>query len=102
VWVQAYPFVCDDPFVYIPNAFTPNGDGENDKLFVYGAMIQGILFRIYDRWGELVFETTNRNEGWDGTFRGKLLDPDVYDYYLQVDCVDGLQNIIKGNITLMR
>ncbi len=102
VWVQVYPFVCDDPFVFVPNAFTPNGDGENDKLFVYGSMIQGLLFRIYDRWGELVFETTNRNEGWDGTFRGKILDPDVYDYYLQVDCIDGLQNIIKGNITLMR
>jgi gliding motility-associated-like protein len=102
VWVQAFPFVCDDPFVYVPNAFTPNGDGENDVLYVYGAMIQGILFRIYDRWGELVFETKERNTGWDGTFRGKLLDPDVYDYYLQVDCIDGLQNIIKGNITLMR
>lgn len=102
VWVQAFPFVCDDPFVFVPNAFTPNADGENDVLYVYGAMIQGILFRIYDRWGELVFETTDRNKGWDGTFRGKLLDPDVYDYYLQVDCVGGLQNIIKGNITLMR
>lgn len=102
VWVQVFPFVCDDPFVFIPNAFTPNADGENDVLYVYGAMIQGILFRIYDRWGELVFETTDRNKGWDGTFRGKLLDPDVYDYYLQVDCVGGLQNIIKGNITLMR
>lgn len=102
VWVQAFPFVCDDPFVYVPNAFTPNGDGENDVLYVYGEMIYGILFRIYDRWGELVFETTDRNGGWDGTFRGKLLDPDVYDYYLRVDCIDGIQNIIKGNITLMR
>lgn len=102
VWVQAYQFVCDEPFVFVPNAFTPNGDSENDILYVYGAMIQGLLFRIYDRWGELVFETTDRNTGWDGTFRGKLLDPDVYDYYLKVDCVGGLENIIKGNITLMR
>lgn len=102
VWVTAFPFVCDDPFVYVPNAFTPNNDEENDVLHVYGAMIKGILFRIYDRWGELVFETTDRNTGWDGTFRGKLLDPDVYDYYLEVDCVGGGHNIIKGNITLMR
>ena len=102
VTVQAFPFVCDDPFVFVPNAFTPNGDKENDVLYVYGAMIQGILFRIYDRWGELVFETSERSTGWDGTFRGKLLDPDVYDYYLKVDCVDGYENIIKGNITLMR
>lgn len=102
VWVEAFPFVCDDPFVFVPNAFSPNGDGENDVLYVYGDMIQGILFRIYDRWGELVFETTSRSEGWDGTFRGKQLDPDVYDYYLQVDCIGGLENIIKGNITLIK
>lgn len=102
ITVFVYPFVCDDPFVFIPNAFTPNGDGENDFIRVYGDMIYGILFRIYDRWGELVFETTDRNGAWDGTFRGKLLDPDVYDYYLEVDCVGGLNNIIKGNITLMR
>jgi hypothetical protein len=49
-----------------------------------------------------VWETTNLSEGWDGTFRGKLLDPDVFDYYLQATCVGGLENIIKGNITLIR
>lgn len=102
VTVTVYPFVCDEPFVFVPNAFTPNGDGENDVIRVYGDMIYGILFRIYDRWGELVFETRDRNAAWDGTFRGKMLDPDVYDYYLEVDCVGGLNNIIKGNITLMR
>ncbi|HNR86697.1 MAG TPA: gliding motility-associated C-terminal domain-containing protein, partial [Taishania sp.] len=102
VWVKAYPFVCAEPFVFVPNAFTPNNDGENDILYVYGAMVKGILFRIYDRWGELVFETTDRHVGWNGVFRGKQLDPDVYDYYLEVDCIDGGSNIIKGNITLMR
>lgn len=102
VWVKAYPFVCAEPFVFVPNAFTPNNDGENDILYVYGAMVKGILFRIYDRWGELVFETTDRHVGWNGVFRGKQLDPDVYDYYLEVDCVGGGSNIIKGNITLMR
>jgi len=102
VWVEAKPFVCGEPFVYIPNAFSPNGDGENDVLLVYGDMIYNILLRIYNRWGELVFETTERSGAWDGTYNGTPLEPDVYDYYLQVDCIDGTQNIMKGNITLMR
>ena len=88
--------------MFIPNAFSPNKDGQNDKLYVRGPFIESFIFRVYDRWGELVWETTNLSEGWDGTFRGKLLDPDVYDYYLQATCVGGLENIIKGNVTLIR
>jgi len=102
VWVEANPFVCGEPFVYVPNAFSPNGDGENDVLHVYGDMLYRILFRIYDRWGELVFETNQRSEYWNGTYKGYALEPDVYDYYLEIECINGDQNIIKGNITLMR
>ena len=61
-----------------------------------------MTFRIFDRWGELVFETFDRLEGWDGTFRNKDLDPDVYDYYLKVICIDDSETIIKGNVTLLR
>lgn len=102
VLVKIFPFVCDDPFVFVPSAFTPNNDGENDVLYVYGAMIEKMLFRVYNRWGELVFESDKRQIGWNGTFKGKDLDPDVYDYYLEVDCIGGLTNIIKGNVTLMK
>ena len=102
VLIKVYDSICQKPFVYIPNAFSPNKDGNNDKLYVRGQYIYEFVFRVYDRWGELVWETTKIDEGWDGTFRGKLLDPDVYDYYLKVTCVGGLQNIIKGNITLIR
>lgn len=102
VFVTTYPFVCEDPYIFIPNAFSPNNDGENDVLYVRGAIIQKMLFRIYDRWGELVFESDNQHMGWNGTFRGKALDPDVYDYYLEVDCIGGLNSIIKGNITLIK
>jgi gliding motility-associated-like protein len=102
VQIKVYTFICDEPFVYVPNAFTPNGDGENDVLFVRGPLIEGLVFRVFDRWGEMVFESFDRLEGWDGTFRGKALDPDVYDFYLEALCVDGTEGIIKGNVTLMR
>ena len=102
VLIKVFDSICGAPFVYIPNAFSPNKDGQNDKLYVRGPFIESFVFRVYDRWGELVWETTTLTEGWDGTFRGKLLDPDVYDYYLQATCVGGLENLIKGNVTLIR
>ena len=102
VLVNTYGFICEDSYIYIPNAFTPNNDGENDILYVRGQLIESMLFRVFDRWGEMVFESTDRNFGWDGTFRTKLLDPDVYDYYLQAVCIDGGEAIIKGNVTLIR
>ena len=102
VLIKVYDSICGAPFVFVPNAFSPNKDGQNDKLYVRGPFIESFVFRVYDRWGELVWETTSLAEGWDGTYRGKLLDPDVYDYYLQATCVGGLENIIKGNITLIR
>jgi gliding motility-associated-like protein len=102
VLVKVFTFICGEPFIYIPNAFSPNGDKENDVLFVRGQLIEGMIFRVFDRWGEMVFESTDRNYGWDGTFRGKAMDPDVYDYYLKVICIDGIESIIKGNVTLLK
>jgi gliding motility-associated-like protein len=102
VLVNTYGFICEDSYIYIPNAFTPNNDSENDVLYVRGQLIESMIFRVFDRWGEMVFESTDRNYGWDGTFRGKLMDPDVYDYYLQAVCIDGGEAIIKGNVTLIR
>jgi gliding motility-associated-like protein len=102
VLIKVADSICGAPFVFVPNAFSPNKDGHNDKLYVRGPFIETFIFRVYDRWGELVWETSNLTEGWDGTFNGKLLDPDVYDYYLQATCVGGLENIIKGNVTLIR
>ncbi|AEA44408.1 T9SS type B sorting domain-containing protein [Fluviicola taffensis] len=102
VKVNVLEVVCDRTYVFIPNAFSPNGDLENDVLYVRSVIATKILFRIFDRWGEMVFETTDQNSGWDGTFRGKLLKPDTYDYYLEATCVQGEQKIIKGNVTLIR
>ena len=102
VTVNVLEFVCGDIYVFVPNAFRPNGDGVNDLVYVRGQNISEIQFKIFDRWGEMVFETNDQSIGWDGTFRGKPLDPDVYVYHLQVLCVDGQENLIKGNITLLR
>ena len=102
VLVTTYEFICEDPYLFVPNAFSPNGDNENDILYVRGALISEMVFRIYDRWGELVFESFDRSTGWDGTFRGKPMDPDVYDYYLKVICINDDESIIKGNITLLK
>lgn len=102
VQVVTYEFICGDVYVYVPNAFSPNSDGVNDKMYVRGLNLEEIDFKIFDRWGELVFETTDQSVGWDGTFKGELLDPDVYVYHLRVICFDGQENLIKGNITLMR
>ncbi len=93
---------CDEPFIFVPEAFTPNGDGENDVLFVRGNPIDAIEMIIYNRWGEKVFETTSKDYGWDGTYNGERLSPDVYGYYLKVRCLDGDEFIKKGNVTLLR
>lgn len=102
VWINVVDFVCGDVYIYVPNAFTPNGDGNNDILYVRGGMITDLYFAIYDRWGEKIFETTDLNKGWDGTYRGKPLDPAVFVYYLHVTCLDRKQFEKKGNITLLR
>ena len=100
--IKVYEIICEDPYVFIPNAFSPNGDNENDVLYVRGIWIEKMVFRIFDRWGEMVFESNDPSIGWDGTFKGRKLDPDVYDFYLDVTCIGGLKSIIKGNVTLMK
>lgn len=102
VLVKTIPFVCDHPFIFIPNAFSPNGDNENDLLYVRSAVTTDILFRVFNRWGEMVWESTSLHIGWDGKFKGRELAPDVYDYYLEATCINGESSIIKGNVTLLK
>jgi len=94
--------LCEEPYIYIPNAFTPNNDQQNDMVFVRSAVIKKIYFAIFDRWGEKVFETYDMNRGWDGKYKGNALDPAVYDYYLEVSCWGDEKFFKKGNITLIR
>jgi len=94
--------ICGLPIVFVPNAFTPDDDGHNDVLMVNGNNINEMTMAIYNRWGQKVFETNDQSIGWDGTFKGKPLAPDVYGYYMKCTCDDGSDLFIKGNITLLR
>jgi gliding motility-associated-like protein len=102
VYIYVKDVICDEPYVYVPNAFTPNSDQKNDVLKVRSEIITDVYFAIYDRWGEKVFETTDMNKGWDGTFRGKKCDPAVYVYYIDATCITKEKYIKKGNITLIK
>ena len=93
---------CEPPYIFVPTAFTPNGDGENDVLYVEGNSIDEVYFAVYSRWGQLVFETTDLSVGWDGTFKGEALPPDVFGWYLKVRCFNEEQFFDKGNVTLLR
>jgi gliding motility-associated-like protein len=101
VTVRVVDFVCDNPSIYIPNAFTPNKDNRNDWLFVRGNNITELYFVIYDRWGEVVFETNSQSEGWNGYFKGEPVDPAVFVYYLEATCEGGQTFFDKGNITVI-
>jgi gliding motility-associated-like protein len=102
VTVTVHELVCEDPDIFVPNTFTPNGDGNNDVLFVRGRHIQRMEFMVFDRWGEKVFASNDPNKGWDGTFEGRPVDPAVFVYHLRAWCVDGQQYFTKGNVTVIR
>ena len=93
---------CKESNIFIPNAFSPNNDGKNDVLFVRGNYITKLYFAVYDRWGQKVFETKDMSKGWDGTFKGKRIDPAVFGYYLEGECEGGDKFFKKGNVTLLR
>ncbi|MFT5183704.1 MAG: gliding motility-associated-like protein [Flavobacteriales bacterium] len=102
VRVTVVDFVCGPPSIYIPNAFSPNGDDQNEILFIRGENLTSVYLTIYDRWGEMVFETSSQNIGWDGTYKGKPVDPAVFVYYLEATCVGGVDYFDKGNITVIK
>ncbi len=95
--------IVSNPELYIPNTFTPNGDGFNDVFKVRGPMFSIYYFAVYNRWGQLMFETTDPTQGWDGNFKGKPSDPGVFGYYVKAKCSEASEEIFKkGNVTLIR
>jgi len=99
---------CEGSQLFIPNTFTPNGDDVNDKFYPSGKGIQEITrMSIYDRWGELLY---NRNHfqvndpayGWDGTYKGSALKPDVYVYIIEATCQAGESFMFKGDVSLIK
>lgn len=95
--------VHPETFVKLPTTFTPNGDGVNDVIFLKGWGIKELIeFKIFNRWGELIFETNDENIGWDGYYKGVLQNNDTYVYKVMVtDWKDNSQTL-EGHINLMR
>jgi gliding motility-associated-like protein len=100
--IQIRPVTCEEPEIFIPNAFSPNHDNQNEVLYVRGNTISTMELKVFDRWGELVFSSNDPKSGWDGTYKGKAADPGVFVYYLKVVCYNKEEFFKKGNITLIR
>ncbi len=94
--------ILGEPKPWIPSAFTPNNDGNNDLFRIYGIAIAKLDFRVYDRWGELVFQTNDYSVGWDGSFHGLKSSTDVYVYVAEIEMYSGEKYILKGDVTLIR
>ena len=97
--------ICDTDRIFVPNAFTPNGDNMNDVLRVrsnFAELLTEFRFIIYNRWGQEVFSSDDINNAWDGTAEGDDLEPDVYGYWLRVRCPSGEELIQRGNVTIQR
>lgn len=92
--------VCGD--VFVPNAFSPNGDNQNDILFVRGVCIVTMQFDVFNRLGEKVFSTTDPTIGWNGTWRGVTCENAVFVYVLQATLLDGSEIKKKGNFSLIK
>lgn len=92
--------ICGE--VFVPDAFSPNGDGNNDCLKVYSNCLKELQFRVYSRWGELLYENTEIDACWNGTHNGKSLNTGVYAYTVSAILKDGEVVDIKGNVTLFK
>lgn len=95
-------FVENHLQVFIPNSFSPNGDGNNDEFRIYGEGIKLIDLKLFNRWGEKVFETNNQLEGWNGTYQSKLQEPSVFVYRVKITYLDNKTVERIGSVTLIR
>jgi gliding motility-associated-like protein len=96
------PDTVETPLVYLPNVFSPNNDGYNDVFYLRGESISQMDLKIYNRWGELVFESNDLSIGWDGKYKGKEYAEGVYFYVAEVTFANGEVQEKKGSITLIR
>jgi gliding motility-associated-like protein len=89
--------------VYVPNVFSPNGDGINDRLFINLVGVRSIkYYRIFDRYGKLIFETSDPGQGWDGTHKGKLMPLASYVWVVEAVTTTGVRITERGTVTLLR
>jgi gliding motility-associated-like protein len=100
--------ICNNGNLFVPNSFSPNGDGVNDRFYPSGSGINRIKsLRVFNRWGQVVFEKLNfsandASAGWDGKFKGEVLAPDVYIWSCEVICENNETLNFKGDVTLLR
>ena len=102
VTVYVVSDLCEETNIFVPNTFTPNGDGQNDILYARSNVVSTIYFAVYNRWGELMFETTDLKKGWDGVYKRMKADPAVFAWYVKGKCYNGKEFFKKGNVTLIR
>ena len=98
-------FVVPEYSVFVPNVFTPNGDGNNDIFEIYGKLksIAFLEIQVFNRWGEKVFESNDHHFKWDGTFKGEIQTPAVFVWQLKLTFLDGhKEELRKGSVTLLR
>ena len=97
-------FQTIDPqqFIYVPNSFTPNGDGLNDEFMVKGAGIKSFKLSVFDRWGVLLFETDNVTNAWNGTYRSKELPNGIYVYKLEAESYENIIFKKTSKLTIIR
>jgi gliding motility-associated-like protein len=88
--------------IYVPNVFTPNGDGFNDIHYVYGNSVASVVIRYYNQYGQLIYETKDQRRGWDGTSGGRQQPVGVYIYVLRAVLQDGSIVNMKGTVTIVR
>lgn len=91
------------PLVHTPNAFTPNTDYVNDTWYVSDVFVRNFYLKVFNRWGQLVFETSDKNRKWDATdLKGNQVPDDVYIYLINYDGWDDLTRTVTGNVTIFR
>lgn len=86
----------------VPDAFSPNGDGTNDVLYLMGYGLESVTFLLYNKYGELVFESKTQDIGWDGTFRGRPENPGVFTWVVEYQFINGNSGVLRGTTTLVR
>ncbi len=103
-------FVDDQRPIYIPNAFSPNGDGFNDVFTAYSGPAASRIksLKVFSRWGEMVYNGQDldifdyNGQGWDGKFRGEYMNASVFVYLIEIEFIDGFVGLYQGDVTLLR
>ena len=100
--IQKTVTVHPDFAVYAPNAFTPNGDGLNDFFQVKGLGIKTYLLQIYSRWGDLIYESNNLEDQWDGKYNGEFVETGTYAFTIKYESMLNKDYSLEGTVTVMR